>query len=233
MENQEGDIVLCIVEKIAGTTVFVKIDNGEEGTINFSEIAPGRIRNIRDYVSPGRRIVCKILRVDNNGTPNLSLRRVTSKEKKEVMDNYDKERTALSIIKKIGGEKSEIIIQKITKETNSLYGFLQKYKRDKKKLQEFFSEEQTENIMKILNEKKEKFKEIKKEFCLKCKKEDGIERIKRILSSAEKDINYIGAGKFRVSKKASDFKQAEKEIEKILMDIKEKSSKEKCEFENE
>jgi ribosomal protein S1 len=37
MELQEGQIVLCIVEKIIGTTVFVKLENGKEGTLTTSE----------------------------------------------------------------------------------------------------------------------------------------------------------------------------------------------------
>jgi len=62
---KEGDNVLCTVEKIVGTTVFVKIeDNGGGGSIIVSEIAPGRIRNLRDYVVPNKKIVCKVLRME-------------------------------------------------------------------------------------------------------------------------------------------------------------------------
>ncbi|MEN9625985.1 MAG: hypothetical protein RL557_313, partial [archaeon] len=62
-ELEEGQIVLCTVDKIIGTTVFVRIDNNGEGTLTFSEIAPGRIRNLREYVMPGKKIVCKILKI--------------------------------------------------------------------------------------------------------------------------------------------------------------------------
>ena len=34
---EEGQIVLCTVDKIAGTTVFVKIEGDGEGTITTSE----------------------------------------------------------------------------------------------------------------------------------------------------------------------------------------------------
>jgi len=231
MEYKEGDVVLCTVEKIVETTVFVKIENNGEGSITFSEIAPGRIRNIRDYVYPKKKIVCKILRIGPSKTINLSLRRVTSKEKKEVMENYEKEKVALNIIKKIVGEKSERIIDKIKEENQNLYEFLQKSKNDSKILQNYFNEEEANSILKILIEKKEKLKEIKKEFCLKCKQSDGIERIKKILIPYNENISYLGSGKFKISKKASDYKLAEKEIEKILKEIEEKAKMEKCEFE--
>ncbi|MDO8735105.1 MAG: 3'-5' exonuclease [Elusimicrobiota bacterium] len=84
-ELKEGDVVLCTVEKIVGTTVFVKIEDNGQGSIIVSEIAPGRIRNLRDYVVPNKKIVCKILRIGKDYA-NLSLRRVVENERKEVLD---------------------------------------------------------------------------------------------------------------------------------------------------
>jgi translation initiation factor 2 subunit 1 len=66
MNFEEGQVVLATVEKIVGTAVFVKIKSGGEGTITFSEIAPGRIRNLREYVSVGKTIVAKVLKADKN-----------------------------------------------------------------------------------------------------------------------------------------------------------------------
>src|SRR3989338_8426687 len=118
-ELKEGDVVLCTVEKIVGTTVFVNIEGNGQGSIIVSEIAPGRIRNLRDYVVPHKKIVCKILKVGENYV-NLSLRRVTLKEKKEVLDRYEREKSSLSILKSILKEKANDIAGKI-KEESSLY----------------------------------------------------------------------------------------------------------------
>ena len=57
MNIEEGDILMCTVDRIVGTVVFVKIDEtGQEASIVMSEIAPGRIRNLRDYVFPKKKI---------------------------------------------------------------------------------------------------------------------------------------------------------------------------------
>ena len=81
MRLEVGDKVLCTVDRIVGTAVFVRIDNSNiEGEIIMSEVAPGRIRNIRDYVVPKKKIVCKVLRISSSGNIDLSLRRVTQKE---------------------------------------------------------------------------------------------------------------------------------------------------------
>ena len=55
MDYEQGDIVLCTVDRIVGTTVFVKMPGNKEGTIILSEIAPGRIRNLREHVVKKRK----------------------------------------------------------------------------------------------------------------------------------------------------------------------------------
>ena len=110
MEFEVGDIVLCTVDKIAGTTVFVNINGAtEQGYISLSEIAPGRIRNIRDYVVPKKVIICKILKVSGR-TIELSLRRVTPKEQKTLREKSKLERSYKSILKTILNEKLETAI---------------------------------------------------------------------------------------------------------------------------
>jgi translation initiation factor 2 alpha subunit (eIF-2alpha) len=83
MVLETGDVVLCTVDRIVGTTVFVHIEGNGEGSIILSEIAPGRIRNIRDYVVPKKKIICKVLRISGDRI-ELSLRRVTLKEQKDI-----------------------------------------------------------------------------------------------------------------------------------------------------
>jgi len=63
---EEGEIVLCTVKKILYHSVFVNLDEYEnkEGIIHISEISPGRIRNIRDFVKENKTIVCKVLRTN-------------------------------------------------------------------------------------------------------------------------------------------------------------------------
>jgi translation initiation factor 2 alpha subunit (eIF-2alpha) len=137
---EEGDIVLCTVDRIVGTVVFVKIDSEEKGgSIILSEIAPGRIRNLREYVIPKKRIVCKVLRV-SGGTISLSLRRVTQKEKKEALEIYNQERSYNNILRSVLKEKADETIEKITK-TEKLYDFLQRVKEDSKELENLIGKE--------------------------------------------------------------------------------------------
>tara|TARA_Y100000034_G_scaffold5558_1_gene6226 strand:+ start:2730 stop:3461 length:732 start_codon:yes stop_codon:yes gene_type:complete len=230
---EEGQIVLCEVEKIVGTTVFVKIQDNGEGTLITSEIAPGRIRNLRAYVIPGKKIVCKVLRIKENNV-YLSLRRVKQNEKKELLDKIKKEKNYKAILKTVlGKEESEKTIKKITEEYN-IFDFFEEIKTQPKILEKFTTKKDTEKIIKILESKKEKPKQIKQIFKLSSKAEDGINIIKKIIKDSDKEnkteISYLAAGKYRITLIGEDFKELKSKTNKILENIEKQAKKQNCEF---
>ncbi|MBT6505197.1 S1 RNA-binding domain-containing protein, partial [Candidatus Woesearchaeota archaeon] len=96
-----SEIVICTVKSISNAIVFVNLDEYEnkQGLIHISEISPGRIRNIRDYVKEGKKIVCKILTVNKEKNQiDLSLRRVNESARREKVDELKHEKIAESII---------------------------------------------------------------------------------------------------------------------------------------
>ena len=151
MNLQEDDIVLCTVKRTEGTTVFLEIEDNGEGTMTFSEVSPGRIRNIREYVAPNKKIVCKILRI-KEGNPQLSLRRVTAKERDEVLDHHKRERILANIIKPILKEKTPEVLKKI-KEKYELSEFLTEA-RENPKLIEKWSLELCKRCIKYTGKKR-------------------------------------------------------------------------------
>ncbi len=232
-ELQEGQIVRCKVEQITGTVIFVKIEEDGEGTITTSEIAPGRIRNIRDYVSIGKRIVCKVLSLKDNRV-HLSLRRVTNSEKKQFLETAEKEKSLKAILKTITEKNSEEIIKKIEKES-SLIEFFEQAKANPKILEEYFTKEQSEKIIKILESKKEKLKQIKQILKLSNKSSDGIKIIKEILINSCKcskcKITYIAAGKYTLSICGGNYKELKTDLNKSIECIEKQAKKHNCEFE--
>ncbi|OIO40983.1 hypothetical protein COU56_02735 [Candidatus Pacearchaeota archaeon CG10_big_fil_rev_8_21_14_0_10_31_9] len=226
MDYQEGEIIICRVMGIVKTTVFVETFDGIKGSIVMSEIAPGRIRNIRDYVVPNKVIVCKVLQVKDNHL-FLSLRRVKLSEQKEVLEDFKKEKSYEGIIKTIS-KNAEVLIKKIS-EKYSLREFLDNSKENPEILKEFFSEEESEKIEKILVSKKEKEKELKKEFSLNCISPNGIEIIKNVLGKYD-GIKYLGNSMYVIIKKSHDPKKADQEIREILKTIEENAEKSKCNF---
>jgi len=229
MELEVGDVVLCTVERIERTSVFVKIDGDGEGSIITSEIAPGRIRNLRDYVIPKKKIVCKVLRKEGNRI-DLSLRRVTLKEKKEVMEQNSIERSYISIFKTILGEKSEKIIKDI-QDTEKLFDFVLESKENPERLEKAVGKEDAKKIMDIIKTQKKKKAVIKKEFILKSTKPNGIKLTKEILGDIkEAEIKYISAGRFSIESESEEIKKADQKVREILAIIEEKSKKQAMEF---
>lgn len=208
-ELEIGDAVLCTVDRIVGTTVFVILETGEEGSIVLSEIAPGRIRNLRDYVVPKKKIVCKVLRKDPTGMIYLSLRRVSQKEKKEVIEQENLKKSYTSVLKTILKEKAEKIIEEIKKET-SIYEFLNESKENPKKLEKLVGKNDAEKILEILKKEKEKKVLVKKEISLTSNSSNGLELVKKILGHfKEIDIRTISAGRYSLKIESTDAKKAE------------------------
>ena len=236
MENkhnlEEGQIVSCTVEKILGTTVFVKIDGNGEGTITTSEISPGRIRNLRDYVVPGKNIVCKILKIHGDKI-YLSLRRVKQTEKKELLDKISKERSYRAILKTVLKEKADETINKIT-ESHTIFDFFTELKEDPKLIEKLTNKSDSEKILSILETKKEKAKELKKTFHLSSNEGNGITTIKSILKEACKNstcqISYIAAGKYRLTRKGDDFKELKTDVNQVLETIEKQAKKQNAVF---
>lgn len=225
MELEEGQVVLCTVEKVVGTTVFVKIEGYGEGTIITSEIAPGRIRNLRDYVVPNKKIVCKVLRIDQKGHIDLSLRRVTTKEKKQVLEAHKKEKSFKAVLKTVM-ENAENTIEKITKKT-TLVEFFEEVKENPELLDKFLTKQEKEKLLKILSERKEKEVSVKKIFKLSSEAGDGIIKIKKVLPS---EATYLAAGKFSITIKNSNYKDANHKIDDLLKEIEQKAKKENLQF---
>src|SRR3989339_1517097 len=131
---EEGDLVLCTVTNVEFHSVFANLDEyGRGGLIHISEVSPGRIRNIRDFVKEGKKIVCKVLRInEEKGYIDLSLRRVNESEKRRKIDDIKKEQNAEKIVEiaagKIGLKPNELhkeISEKIAKNYASLHEFFE------------------------------------------------------------------------------------------------------------
>jgi translation initiation factor 2 subunit 1 len=97
-----GDLVVATVTRVVDYGAYVKLDeyNGVEGLIHISEIASTYVKNIRVHVREGQKLVLKVLRVSpQRFQVDLSLRRVTGREKSDKMLEWKKVKKADSIIK--------------------------------------------------------------------------------------------------------------------------------------
>lgn len=241
---EEGEIVLCKVTKLFPNSVFAElIEYGRTGMIHISEVSPGRIRNLRDYVKIGKQIVCKVLRIDNQrGYIDLSLRRVNSNQKKDKLEEVKQENMSENIIfnlsKKLKLNFKEVysnIFGEVSKDYSHLYLCFKDVATGDFDLNKLGLEK---NLTEELNEAiKDKFKpskiEITAEVDLETYSSDGVDKIKKILVDIEKvapsvNLFYLGAGRYKISIEEYDYKVAEgnfKKIQKIVDKFNDKISK--------
>ena len=102
----------------------MKLDeyDGVEGLIHISEIASTYVKNIRVHVREGQKLVLKVLRVNpQRFQVDLSLRRVTGREKSDKMLEWKKVKKADSIIKG-AAERLKATNEDVEKIRNVIYG---------------------------------------------------------------------------------------------------------------
>lgn len=230
----ESELILCTVKKILPNAVFVNIDDYEnlEGMIHISEIAPGRIRNIRDYVIEGKKIVCKVLKINKEKQQiDLSLRRVSislRKEKNQQTKQEEKAEKILEFLAKKINISLEEIFKKIGNQIIENYGSLSFYFQELINNEELIKEIDPKFQKDLLDIVKERIKP--PEVNLNCKltlistSSNGIDLIKSAVNDAwkvakEKKYNikfqYISAPNYMLKITAEDYKTGEKVLEEM------------------
>ncbi|MFX0098307.1 MAG: translation initiation factor IF-2 subunit alpha [Candidatus Hodarchaeota archaeon] len=105
---EPGELVMCTVIDVQRTHVYLildgyrgpEVDKHDRDSLNvpdeirynamaymhISEVANHWIKNIRDFIKEGQKVVCKVLKVDEyKGHIDLSKRRVSDRDKKETI----------------------------------------------------------------------------------------------------------------------------------------------------
>ncbi len=229
LEINENDLVLCRVKKIEGTTVFLEIeDSNLSGSMVLSEVAAGRIRNLRQYVSPHRIVVCKVLKITKEHV-ELSLRRVTTKEREEVLEGHKKEKALRSVLEVVDEDADKVISQ--IKVKYGILNFISDMKSNPKLFEEFISRDKAEKVSQMIAEKGEKEKIVAKKFKLKSFSEQGLRDVKEILDVNGAEIHYLGSSVFSISVSAKDFKEANLKLAEIFGEIEKRVKAKKAIFE--
>ncbi|MFH1638310.1 MAG: translation initiation factor IF-2 subunit alpha [Candidatus Woesearchaeota archaeon] len=246
---EEGDIVLCTVKKILYHSVFVYMDEyfNKEAMVHISEIAPGRIRNLRDYVKEGKKLVCKVLRKYPDGKLDLSLRRVPVTARIRKNEEYKQEQKSESILESVG-KPLKIDIKgmyekagfKIMEEYGGLFPCFQEIAvKGKEVLTELGIEDSyAEAITKLVKERiKPPEVLLAGKLDIQSYESNGIEIIKEIIVGLEDfakkkgydfRMSYITAPLYRFELKAEDYKTAEEALKAITKQMESLSKGKGC-----
>ncbi len=233
---EEGEVVLCTVTKVQPHSVFVRLDEFDKGgMIHISEVSPGRIRNIRDFVVEDKVVVCQVLRVNKErGYIDLSLRRVNDNLKRKKIEEIKQEQKAEKIVEALAEELKKqplAIYKEIFNAVSTHYTHLSQCFQDVAKgdvtLEEVGIPPQYIPQLKEIIEQRIKPKEvyIGGKLMLQSYQPDGVEIIKQaLLAGMAKGkevltITYLGAGAFNILVKSEEYKHAEQILNHVLETI--------------
>lgn len=242
----EGELVVCTITKIHYHSVFAKLTHypGKSGLLHISEIAPGRIRNINEYVKEGKVVVLKVLRIhEDKGHIDLSLRRVSDSQRIKVMSELKLEQKAEKIIEDCAKEckvdpKSlyDMIQTQLADSYDYIYDFFYEASVHSADMSILKLDDKVHKHLEILIKQriKQPMVELKGKLRFFTYQDDGVNLIREVLGQADQvdeqlTIRYAGAGTYVVRVITQEFKQAEKIMDKALAII-EKASNSKTTF---
>ena len=224
----EGELVKCTVTSVQSHSVFVLMDEYKiTGMIHISEVSPGRIRNIRDYVIEGRSIICKVLRVNpERGHVDLSLRRVSESQRRNKINELKKEKLAEKLLEVVAGNLNtppgplhSAVSKKAHEHFYLLFECFTEIARGTFLISELkLPKNVSDELQKvILDRLKPEIVISRGKLKLTSYAPDGVEIVKTALKKAVDEgakTKYFGGGIYFLSCSASNHKKAEASLEK-------------------
>lgn len=234
-----GDLVLATVDTVTDYGAYVKLDEyDKEGLLHISEISSSWVRNIRNFVREGQKVVLKVLRVNvEKEHIDMSLRRVTKREKIEKIMSWKKERKAETLLRSVS-EKTGLPLDEIQEKAGALiekeYGLYEGFEKAVKEGAEAFTkigvpEELATVLAKVAKEKiRLPMVKVKGIVELRCVKPDGVKVIKEAFLNAKKaersreaDLRFyvVAAPRYCIEVSAENYKGAEAVLQRVAENI--------------
>jgi translation initiation factor 2 subunit 1 len=232
---ERGDLVIATIEKVMEYGAYAKLEEyNRQGLLHISEITSGRVRRIRDYVREKQKMVLKVIRVNvEKGQINLSLRRVTKRERIEKNKSWKKNRKGEALLNEVAekvGFPIHEVYQKagvILEEEYGLYeGFEKVAKEGIEVLTKIGISEDLAKVIAQVAEERIKIKMVKVRGVLevRCMKPNGVKCIQDAFIGARKshqvkdakiEFYVIAAPRYSVEVSADNWKRAEELFEKV------------------
>jgi translation initiation factor 2 subunit 1 len=230
-----GDLVIATIETVTDYGAYAKLDEFDKrGLLHVSEISSSWIRNIRDFVRENQKMVLKVLRVDpEKGHVDLSLRRVTKRERIEKIKLWKKERKADALLRGVAeklGLSVDDVYQTAGAALDEKYGLYEGFERLVKDGPEALTKlgvaEDVATVFAQVAEERIRVKMVKVRGTIevKCTKPNGIQCIQDAFNTAKKsektrdskiEFAVIAAPKYSIEVSADNWKRAEDLLEKV------------------
>lgn len=234
---EENELVLATIRKIMPYGAFCTLTeyNNIEAFCHVSEVASRWIKNIHEFISENDKLVVKVLRVDREkGQIDVSIRRVNEEEKRNKLESVKRASRSDKLLGlALTKSKSPLKLPELTVKLEEVYGEAYAALEDALENDAALADVQIPDILKkeIIDIVRKSIKKAKvsvsAELTLKCFGADGINHIKKALSLSEPDVTvlYLGAPHYKLEVFASEYKDANKKLEKLVAKIRDSLEK--------
>ncbi len=238
---EAGELVVGTIVRIMSYGAYAALDEyeGAEGLLHISEISSRWVKNIRDHVRERQKAVLKVLRVDREKRHiDLSLRRVNEREKREKLLAWKRELRGRKLfdmaVEKVGAPSDEAYNQVgrvLEDRFGSLYdGFEHTVlEGDKSLLKAKIPSKWVKTIAEIAEANiRIPVVKVRGTLDVTCPASNGVTVLRNAFGKAVKvrrpenaDIKvYVtGAPKYRVEVSASNYKEAEGLLDKVVTTV--------------
>jgi translation initiation factor 2 subunit 1 len=236
---EPGDLLIATIETVTDYGAYAKLDEyNKRGLLHVSEISSSWIRNIRDFVRENQKMVLKVLRVDPEKEHiDLSLRRVTKRERIEKIKSWKKERKADALLRGVAekvGLPLEEVYQKAGAPIEEKYGLYEGFEKVIKEGPEVLTKlGVNEDIAKAFAQVAEerihlKMVKVRGTLEVRCTKPNGVKCIQDAFENAKRsekakdakiEFYVIAAPKYSVEVAADNWKRAEEVLQKVSQSV--------------
>ena len=238
-EPEVNELVICTVKKILPHCAFVDLDEYEnkEAMLHISEVSSKWIKNIKEFVTEGKKIVCKILQINREkGYIDVSLKRTSNIETQKKMNEVKLEIKIEKLIevtaKKLKEDPKQALIN-IGTEIIKKYETLNNFYNTAKELGtdiildlEMPQAWKDVLMLEIGEQLKCQMVMLKKELNVTCNANEGIDYIKEFLGALVKNletagatcikIKYVSAPKYALEYTSQNFKVGDQMLRKVI-----------------
>jgi translation initiation factor 2 subunit 1 len=242
-----GELVIANISKISKFGAYCRLPeyNDLEVFLPIREVSSGWIKNIREYIHEGQKLVCSVMFYDKEkGTIDVSLKRVSPNASREKTRSYNLEKRLAGLFLqaiKVSKEQpnKEALISTALAEFETYTKLVQNATDATKEFEQSkLPKKLKESILKVLeaNKKQKKYIVSYMATLYTYNTMSGAEEIKDIMSSIKGlgvDIKYIGAPKYRFMAEGENYTEAEEKIRNAENLIRDKLKKGSFEIEKE
>ena len=232
---ETGDLVIASIESVMDYGAYANLDEyNRRGFLHISEISSARIRNVRDYVRENQKMVLKVLRVEvEKGHIDLSLRRVTKRERIEKIKSWKKDRKGEALLHAVA-EKVGLPIHEVYQKAGVIleekYGLYEGFERVVKDGAEILAklgipDDLAQVIVQVAEERiRIKLVKVRGILEVRCMKPNGVKCIQEAFTDAKKaqkakdakiEFSIIAAPRYSVEVAADNWKRAEEVLVKV------------------